>query len=66
MTPTEFLTCRSALNLTQSALASTLGVGRRAVQYWEAGEREVPEPVARILRLAQTDPSILARLAAAE
>ncbi len=62
MTPAEFLACRTALGLTQGALASTLGVGRRAVQYWESGEREVPEPVARLMRAAVSHPGLLAWL----
>ena len=50
MTPAEFLAARNILGLTQGALASYLGASRRAVQFWEAGERAVPELVARVIR----------------
>ncbi|MDR3736051.1 MAG: helix-turn-helix domain-containing protein [Acidobacteriaceae bacterium] len=64
MTPTDLRTTRAALGYTQGGLATALGVGRRTVQQWEAGDRSVPEPIARILRLAIADPTILPRLAA--
>ena len=65
MTPADFRATRTALGMTQGALASALGVDRRTVQFWEAGDRAVPETVARIMRLAGAEPGLLARLAAA-
>jgi DNA-binding transcriptional regulator YiaG len=65
MTGAELQSARTVLGLTQGALATILGVGRRAVQYWEADEREVPEPVARIVRASLIDRSILDRIATA-
>jgi DNA-binding transcriptional regulator YiaG len=62
LTGAELQTARAALCLTQGALADCLGVSRRSIQHWEAGGRAVPETVARIMRLAQTDPELLTRL----
>jgi len=50
MTPAELLAARNILGLTQGALATALGASRRAVQFWEAGERAIPELVARVIR----------------
>lgn len=65
MTPADFHAARTALGLTQGALASAIGVDRRTVQFWEAGGRAVPETVARLVRLAVSEPGLLSRLAAA-
>ena len=65
MTGPELQTARTALGMTQGALASALGVDRRTVQFWEAGDRAIPETVARIVRLAIAEPELLMRLAAA-
>ncbi|HUN01056.1 MAG TPA: helix-turn-helix domain-containing protein [Halothiobacillus sp.] len=65
MTPTDFRTIRAGLGMTQGGLASALGVSRRIVQYWESGERPIPETVARLMRLAASDAEILPRLKAA-
>lgn len=65
MTPAEFLAARTALGLTQGALADTLGVIRRTIQFWEAGDRTIPETVARIMRAACEHRELLAWLAAA-
>ena len=65
MTPAEFLAARAALGMTQGALATALGCGRRTVQQYEAGDRAIPETIARILRLATCEPDLLARLALA-
>ncbi len=59
MTPAEFLAARTGLGLTQGALATVIGVGRRTVQSWEAEDREIPEPVARLLRAAVAHPEVL-------
>ena len=50
MTPSELTSARNILGLTQGALATALGASRRAVQFWEAGERAIPELVARVIR----------------
>ena len=50
MTPAELTSARNILGLTQGALATALGASRRAVQFWEAGERAIPELVARVIR----------------
>ena len=49
MTPAELTSARNILGLTQGALATALGASRRAVQFWEAGERAIPELVARVI-----------------
>lgn len=54
---------RKALNLSQRALASVLGVSPRTVEAWEAG-RNMPSGVARhLLFLLDCDPSLVQRLA---
>ncbi len=65
MTPADFRAIRAALGMTQGGLASALGIGRRTVQQYEADDRAIPETIARIMRLAQTDPSIVTRIEAA-
>ena len=65
MTPAELLAARTALGLTQGALASALGVGRRTVQHWESADREIPELVARVVKAGVADPKILEAVAAA-
>jgi len=64
MTGAELLAARTALGLTQGSLATALGAGRRSVQHWEAGERAIPETVARVMRAALIDRTILDRIAA--
>ena len=51
MSPTEFREARKALGKTQAAMADALEVTLRAVQWWEAGDREVPGPARVALRL---------------
>jgi AcrR family transcriptional regulator len=41
-----------------SALAADLGVSRAAVYYWLAGDREIPEPPARLVRLLHRYPEL--------
>jgi DNA-binding transcriptional regulator YiaG len=65
MTPAELHTIRAALGLTQGSLATALGIGRRTIQHWEADERAVPETVAKVMRAALIDRTILDRIAAA-
>ena len=40
-----------SLGLTQVGAAAMLGVSDRAIRMWASGDRAVPEPVAKILRL---------------
>ena len=62
MTPAEFLAARAALGLTQGSIASALGVARRTVQHWEAGDVHIPVLVARVLRAALADRTILDKI----
>jgi len=65
MNGADLLAARSALGLTQGALATALGVGRRTVQQYEADDRAVPETIAKVMRAALIDRTILDRIAAA-
>jgi DNA-binding transcriptional regulator YiaG len=65
MTGAELRAARAALGLTQGALASAIGMGRRMVQYWEVDKHPIPEPVARIVRASLIDRSVLQRIALA-
>lgn len=49
MTAAEFKESRSLLGLTQSQVASALGVSPRCIKYYEAGGRRVSQPVAILL-----------------
>ncbi len=62
MTAGDLAAHRATLGLTQGALATKLGVSRRAIQQWEAAERAIPEIIARVMRLAALDTEILDRL----
>lgn len=42
----EFKEIRKKLNMKQADIAKSIGVGTRAVQYWEKGERKIPETTA--------------------
>lgn len=53
---------RATLGLTTLGLASLLGVDARTVQRYLAGERDVPEPTWRLLRLALEVPEARDRL----
>ena len=55
---------RASLHMTQKSFASLLGVSSRTVEAWECG-RTNPTPTARkLLRLIETDPSLVQRLQA--
>lgn len=59
----DVVRARKALNLSQRALASVLGVSPRTVEAWEAG-RNLPSGAARhLLFLLDCDPSLVQRLA---
>jgi DNA-binding transcriptional regulator YiaG len=51
MTPEEIRSHREALGMTQGQIARLAGVDNRTWRRWECAEREMPEPVARLLRL---------------
>lgn len=52
MTPAELTSARKALGLTQEALAIAIGVsGGRTVRKWEAGDRAIPQSVAKLVAI---------------
>jgi hypothetical protein len=51
MHPAEFRAILSRLGLTTAGAAELLGLTRRACEYYAAGARAVPPPVAKLLRL---------------
>jgi len=53
--PAELKRIREALGLTQEQLADEVGVHRVTVAKWEAGDRGIPEPVARLVTRIQAD-----------
>jgi DNA-binding transcriptional regulator YiaG len=62
MTPLELKAARKTLGLTQGELARALGMsGDRIVRRWESGERPVPGPVARMVRVFIEDRKVLRR-----
>jgi len=53
--PQELKRIREGLGLTQEQLAEEIGVHRVTIAKWEAGDRGIPEPVARLLLRIQTE-----------
>jgi transcriptional regulator with XRE-family HTH domain len=51
MKPAQYKAAREALGWTHAKLAETIGVSERTPFRYAAGEVEVPEPAARLLRL---------------
>ena len=51
ITPQEFKAERERMRLTIGAMADLLGVTPRAISYYEAGQRKIPLPVQKLLRL---------------
>ena len=52
MTPTQYATAIKSLGLSQRSAAKVLGVDERTSRKWIAGDNKIPEPVAKLLRLA--------------
>lgn len=52
MSGAELHELRRAAGLTQCELAARVGVAGNTVARWERGERGIPEPAARLVRLA--------------
>jgi len=50
MTPTDLVTTRKRLGLTQAELATALSIDLRTVQRWEGGERSIPPYLALALK----------------
>lgn len=51
MTPAQYRTAIAKLGLSQERAGLWLGIGKRTSQGYALGERPVPEPVAKLLRL---------------
>ena len=65
MTPTDFRAALARLGLTQAGAARLLGVDERTARRWARGERQVPEPVRRLLWACERDAGLASALAAA-
>ena len=64
MTPTDFRAALARLGLTQAGAARLLGVDERTARRWARGERQVPEPVRRLLWACERDAGLASALAA--
>lgn len=51
MTPADFRSTLQRLGLSQTGASRILGVADRTIRSWLTGERSVPEPVAKLMRL---------------
>ena len=51
MTAKQIRRLRARAGLTQKALGELLGVHQVTVARWETGERHIPEPSARLMRI---------------
>jgi DNA-binding transcriptional regulator YiaG len=51
MNAAQFRDAQERLGITNTTAARLLGVDARTTRRWGTGERAVPEPVARLLRL---------------
>ena len=65
VTQAEFRAALDSLGLTQAGAARVLGVDARTARRWARGEREVPEPVRRLLWACERDAGLASALAAA-
>jgi transcriptional regulator with XRE-family HTH domain len=55
MSPAEFQEARTRMGLDLRGVAALLGVSRRQVIRYERGPGEIPEPVARLLWLMESE-----------
>lgn len=62
MTAEELRAIRAALGVTTHRLARKIGITLRVLQRQLAGEADIPEIEARVLRLAAKEPGLLDRL----
>ena len=65
MTSAEFRATLARLGLTPVEAARLLGVDERTARRWARGERQVPEPVRRLLWACERDAGLASALAAA-
>ena len=56
MTPRELI---DSTGLSQSETARVIGVHVRAVQRWIAGDRQMPEPVRKLLTVLRDHPEMI-------
>jgi DNA-binding transcriptional regulator YiaG len=60
MFPEELTKIRQSMGLSRPEMARRLGVSKRALQYWEDGERQIPGPVVYLSkRLLQDHESVI-------
>jgi transcriptional regulator with XRE-family HTH domain len=57
----EFKEIRKSLNMKQSELSKSIGVGIRAIQYWEKGERKIPQTAAFFMKNLLTKRQLLSK-----
>ena len=58
----DIVRARKGLNLSQRSLANLIGVSPRTVEGWETGKNEPAGPACRLLRLLETDHSMVERI----
>ncbi len=63
VTSAEFRATLARLGLTQAGAARLLGVDERTGRRWARGERQVPEPVRRLLWACERDTGLMSALA---
>lgn len=62
MTHTDLRASLARLGLTQTGAARLVGVSPREMRRWIAGDRAIPETVARLMHLAEDVPGAMDRL----
>ena len=60
--PSDIVSIRKNLHLTQSAFASLMGISKRTLEYWEQGRRHPSGPAYSLLRIAQNHPDVFKEL----
>ena len=55
MKPEKFYQIRKKLKLTQLQISEELGLTERSIRYYEAGEREIPLSIEKLLRYVAKD-----------